>query len=533
MAVAVALAFRFRPHPSAPGASPSAPVIAALPCATNKDCEVAGGATVCGRAGVCVPQRGCATNKECIDKAGGKAAICRRDEGACVPLETAECRQLLMEKGNVENDATVWIGAMIPDGGPASNSVRIVLETLDLARKDFASMARGIPGPRSGDPPRPIAILRCDDTEPNAPAHHLVEAVGVPAIIGFGRNQDLMDLAGSLFNPKGVLAVAALNRAPALTTIPPSPEGPRLVWRTNTNASSSAALIAAFIGETLATRFSPQPDPLLVAVARVDNLAYLAAADKLVSSLRVRGKSVAQGGAVVRQFVLDAEHPDIASTRREILEMAPHVIVYMTQKLTDRDDFLPQIEREWPAAVRHRPFYVGAHGGSGPLRLPAVRKDVWQRMFTVDAPASLPANVKLAIRYNEAYGQKLAPADTIGVVYDAFYVVAYALAALGDKPVTGVNLARALPRLSPPGVPIEVGPAAIPEALKVLREGRAIDLDGSSTSLDFDPETGDPPATYVVLCLKPGAKSGTFEAVESGIMLDGRIGKLEGKLSCP
>ena len=87
-------------------------------------------------------------------------------------------------------------------------------------------------------------------------------------------------------------------------------------------------------------------------------------------------------------------------------------------------------------------------------------------------------------------------------------------------------------RLKPPGESIEVGPAAIPNALKLLREGRSLDLAGTTTTLDFDLDTGDAPTDYVVFCAKRGPKPGTWEAAESGLSLDARSGKLVGSPRC-
>jgi serine/threonine-protein kinase len=537
-----------RPTPPAPPvASASASASGAEPaprrCAVNKDCDAAGGQPVCGRMGVCLAKRGCQSGKECVDRAGGKPAICNKEEGTCVPLETPECRTLLMQPGDLENDATLWIGAMIAQSGPAGARYgKQTLQTLDLARHDFASITNGVPGARPGDPTRPIAVLACDDGgDSRAPIHHLVEAVRVPAVIGFNRSKDVMDFASELFNPKGVLALAALNMSPMLTTIARSPEGPRLVYRFANNAAAVASVIAAFASEILVKRLALGPDePLQIAIVRHDNSNQLALADKLVSSLHVHGKSVAQGGAIVRQFTVDpeAEKPDLSRVRAELLDMLPHVIVNAIGDVGYADDFLPRLEREWPAGSRHRPFHLGTSGASnltesGAVKLASMRPDVRARMFSFDSASSLPPNVKLAIHYSETYAERTAPAETFGPPYDAFYTLAYAIAALGDKPVTGLNLARALPQLRPPGQPIDVGPASIPEAFKLLREGRSVDLAGTTTSLDFDLDTGDSPAELVVMCAKPGAKPGTLKAVDSGLVLEARTGKLAGKMDCP
>jgi hypothetical protein len=69
------------------------------------------------------------------------------------------------------------------------------------------------------------------------------------------------------------------------------------------------------------------------------------------------------------------------------------------------------------------------------------------------------------------------------------------------SPITGRSLAAAIRRLQPPGEPLEVGPAGIYPALKTLGRGGNIDLRGTLTTLDFDPETGDATADFTMSCL--------------------------------
>jgi hypothetical protein len=378
----------------------------------------------------------------------------------------------------------------------------------------------------------------CDDAYPEAPARHLVEDVGVPAVIGFTLSKTATDLASSLFNPRGVLAVA-LNSSPMLSAIPRSPDGPRMVWRANFSTTASTGAVAAFVSEVLVPKLARSAgEPVRIAILRRDNQNDLAFADRIVSGLRIEGRSVAEKGAELQQYVVgDAPSKQaLATLRHKLVDFGPHVIVCALGEDSFEDDLVPQMEREWVAG-RPRPFYIGPGGhlmldGAAPKRFLAQHKDARARMFATDTPATLPANVKLALHYNEAYGASVTPETTLGAPYDAFYLIAYAIAALGDKPVTGPNLARAIPRLIPPGEPIEVSPAAIFDGFKILRSGRNVDLQGTTTSLDFDLETGDPPVDIVILCPKQGRR-GEILTAESGVEFKASSRKLHGKLDCP
>jgi hypothetical protein len=139
------------------------------------------------------------------------------------------------------------------------------------------------------------------------------------------------------------------------------------------------------------------------------------------------------------------------------------------------------------------------------------------------------------IHYNEGYTPKVPRAATPGAVYDAMYAIAYAAFALGDAPVTGRGLAAMLPHIARidadaggPPVGIDVGPTRIFEAFAALRAGRALDLDGAATKMDFDPSTGDTPSDFAVLCVAAGTGGKAGEAVESSVVYRGGTGALDG-----
>jgi hypothetical protein len=84
---------------------------------------------------------------------------------------------------------------------------------------------------------------------------HLVDEVGVPAILGFGRSQEVLDLANRHFVPKGVLALAS-NPAAMLSSIPHPAGEVRLVYRMTTSrhddrAPPSVALVRQAIEPAL------------------------------------------------------------------------------------------------------------------------------------------------------------------------------------------------------------------------------------------------------------------------------------------
>jgi hypothetical protein len=137
------------------------------------------------------------------------------------------------------------------------------------------------------------------------------------------------------------------------------------------------------------------------------------------------------------------------------------------------------------------------------------------------------------MHYNQAFRENVTRTLSPNTAYDAFYVLAYAVYALGDQPVTGTSIAQAIGRLLPPGKAIEVGPSNIFEAFNTLRSGQNIDLVGASGSLDFDVTTGQAPTDDVILCVGADDKGNASDSVESGLVYDATASKLVGRLRCP
>jgi branched-chain amino acid transport system substrate-binding protein len=156
-----------------------------------------------------------------------------------------------------------------------------------------------------------------------------------------------------------------------------------------------------------------------------------------------------------------------------------------------------------------------------------------RRMLGMTTASNTPTNARLVQHFNDVFRTEVTRTLSPNTAYDAFFVLAYAAYALGDQPVTGASLARAIPRLLPPGKPIEVGPSAIFDGYNALRAGGNIDLVGSTGSLDFDPQTGEAPTDEVILCGNADDQGRTTEAIESGLVYDATAKKLKGEMRCP
>jgi len=491
--------------------------------------------------GSAAPTSGCTSHRECTAANAGAASICRKPDGACVALASEHCK-VLASPGDVENDATLWIGAMFPHGtpdpmhyGPQSANA------IELARRDFAETTGGLLPARPGGPKRPIGVVLCDDLKVARPAaEHLVRDLRVPAILGFARSSDVLELGASLFVPRGVLALAA-NTATAIRDLPRGPDGQRLVWRvtigTDAFVPGEVALLSDFIeGDLRAQPGALAPgEPMRVALVRTAGAAGQSYSDGFVGKLRFNGKSVAENGAQFRQ-ILAAELPDIndssedARLAAEVRAFLPAVILIAGGGI----DFVAEVEKVWPADASFRPRYLGANNQVSPAVAAALRKwpDLGRRTLRLDAAPS-EVIAKFVLRYNEVFPRHVDVTAATLAPYDAFYLIAYAAASLGDRPITGTALGAAMARLGPGGERVDVGRGGIHKAFYALAAGTNIDLQGGQTSLDFDPVTGDPALDFTIYCASAGNDAQPPHQLDTGLVFRAQSRKLEGTFRCP
>jgi hypothetical protein len=300
-----------------------------------------------------------------------------------------------------------------------------------------------------------------------------------------------------------------------------------MVLRTTLSTARFAPAVARVV-----ERGWPARGPMRVAEVRSNNASGIAFADAFFSSLRFNGKSALENGDRFTEIVFEdpgaEERVDVPGIVDRVVRARPDVVAFL-----DPTYFvprvLPAIEAAWPKdAPRPRYASFGILQGEALGRALAARPDLSSRILTVEMRASRPANAKFAMRYNEIFTPRVTFDTAPGVTYDALYVLAYAAFASGAERPTGADLARATARLRG-GAPLEVGPAKILEALRVLGEGGAIALEGAATRLDFD-DRGEPSAELALYCV---GKSEPPASVESGAFYDPAADAIVGTARCP
>ncbi len=478
----------------------------------------------------------CTTNAECVRAKGGAASVCRKTH--CVPLASEDCR-VLSEKEDLLDDRTIWVGAMFPlTGEDADRHGTSNLNAVELARRDFASTLASVRRAPGG--PRPIAIVACDDaTDARRAARHLVDDVDVPAVIGFQTSAEVVDLANSLFVPRGIMTIAALNMSPIITSIPHAADQPRLVWRTTYSTSQTAQALATFVPGVLAAQRNTAgaTAPMRVATVRPKDATGVGFSEQLFRVLEFNGRSAVLNGAAYHEIAyaeLEGSAGDAAYAAivDELLRFRPHVIIHLLAP-TFVTKVIAPLEARWPRS-EPRPRYASIATFNEPLlKLIGNDADRRHRFFGMTTVSSTANNARFVVHYNETFDDKITRTQSPNSSYDAFYLVAYASLALDAEAVSGAALSRAVKRLVPPGRPTDVGATSILDGFSVLRRGQSIDLVGATGGLDFDLTTGEAPVDQAIVCAHSDERGYADDSMESGLVFNSTKRALEGSLRCP
>jgi serine/threonine-protein kinase len=480
----------------------------------------------------------CASNAECTAK-NGKPSLCSGDTG-CAPIETSECH-IVATPGAVANPATLWLGTMLPTSGvDAEETGRPNERGLEVAWEDLERTTQGLPSADGVAPPRPIALVACDDAPDHTKvAHHLVDDLHLPVIFGFN---SLVDWAPTLLIPTRTMAVALINVSPLIASLPNVPNAPRLVWRT--------VLSLGFIGEALCRLLlqivepalqtggaSGKRQPLRVALVRSEENRALS--DVVLHSLQFNGKTALENGEDFEEFVVPTqERPSgDAEIVAGLTRLAPNVILSQNTEENIRRIFLP-LERHWTQGER-RPVYLSERNVGGIAMDAAIAEipSLRERFFGVYAPQNTPTNLRFTMRYNEGEpATKKTPYQLVpSPAYDAMYAVAYASfrAELdGAQSLTGVEIAQGMSSLSA-GESVEVGPAELHTGFAALRRDHRLDLVGAGSSMNFDPVTGDVVTDLVVQCLRKARRGTGNTPLETSLRYSAAKSRWDGVLACP
>lgn len=473
-------------------------------CESTTDCLAKGPEfqnSVCTKDKVCSKGGDCKTNVECIQR-NGAPSICRRPEGTCIALLTAECSEVFPEEALVE-DQTVVLGLSGPLAGADATSGIPLWTGMKLALNEIDTI-NGIPQKGSTDRRRIVGVA-CDDSKDRIAANtHLAKVVRVPGIVGSAFSGVTLDIATKVTIPSGTLLISPSSTSPAITDL----QDNGLVWRTAPSDALQAIplvkLVADFEAEVRAQLTLDPSDKITVAMT-VKGDAYgtglaSAASAKLVFN---GAPAVQQTNEFVRKDYPDTG-ADFETLTDDVVAKRPHIVLLIgtTEAVAD---VLPKIETKWSGlspAPAYRPYYLVSDGGRIEELTSFVGNDanLRQRVYGTAPGRTTALYNQFVSRVKGFLG--IDPGTYADNAYDASLLLAYALVATSDQPLpSGASLNEGLKR-TVGGAEVIAGPDALNTGFSaLLQDGGTIDYAGVSGPLDFDVNKGEADADIDVWCI--------------------------------
>jgi hypothetical protein len=463
-------------------------------CRDAEDC-----ADASGRKLVCVDTRcveppdpteiACESTSECVEVLGD-GAVCG-PTGRCAALASEQCT-IVRAPADVPPADVVWIGSILATSPPYDALVLPLQNAVQLAVEDF-NVSTTLPSGRK------IGWIGCDSRgrveHAVAAARHLVEEVGVPAVIGPTFSESTLAVASEVTIPGRTFLMTPTATHPAITEL----EDGGLVWRTITSDVHQA--------EALADRLTQmEPGSQRVLVLGKDDAYGRGLSSDVVRLVRER-----IAGSAVATLIYD--DPARFTTTEELLgsygaiigtgyqHRADTIVIAGTSEARELILFYLQAWSNDPSPPP-LPRFVVSHGGvpilesivhnvaEGPFR-PTLMANLEGTSPVIADPENFAAyNIRYMIRFDD---QEAITSSSLS--YDATMVTLLAMvAADASGEVDGVEIARAMPRLVDEGgtrVSFGEGLGFIVTARAVLADGGTVDLRGVSGELDFDLVTGD------------------------------------------
>ncbi|MFT3774668.1 MAG: ABC transporter substrate-binding protein [Minicystis sp.] len=444
----------------------------------------------------------CQKSEQCKDR--GPFFVCRKSK--CVSLVNDLCTTVYTTKKNQADayldDSAFIFGSILPTVGGDADYGLLVEDSIKLAIDDFAKV-NGIPAP-TGGATRPIVLVGCNDGEnedkTDDAAKHLVDDLGVPAIIGYAFSGNTISVATDVTIKSDTLLISPAATSNDITML----NDKDLVWRTAPRDDFQASALAQYYKdvEDMAKARYPMigSNPVKVAIIHHNDAYGAGLADVLQSKLSFNGMTATdQLNTNYKRFNYgDPGAPDL-SIVANVVSFAPHV-VFLFGFNEGPETILTSIETAWKGMVpadQHYPMWVLSDGGQVPvLWETAITTEDLRTRVTGSVPGVntgyAPYNTFRTAWYASSYamGGTRSP-DTIGTAgaYDITYLLAYSAVAVGSNELTGPNMVKYGLRKMVPGmnVPqVTIGPGSIVNTFPKLAAGMAIDIEGTSGPLDFD-----------------------------------------------
>ena len=464
----------------------------------------------------------CTSTQDCL--VNSAYSVCRGKK--CKELLSQDCGRVV---GAYTRTDAILLGAILPTFGSHKSSGLSMWRSLALAVDDFQG---GIPLPAvapapDGDaggadgglgPRRPLAVVVCNESEdPVRAAHHLVDDVGVPVILGPAFSAPMRTVADQVTLDAGVLLIS-----PRSVVGPLSADPDHLVWRMAPPVLDEATALSRVVDGLIEPRLAASAPgvPLSVALVWKRDVGSAALAAAVLATVRFNGVSAVEN-ALASRFLAkdygdadDPSTPNVNGSYGEVVSAvatAAPALVIVVGDVEAALDIVPGIDAAWKATTG-LPLYLLASGGLVSELLTQIGSDdALRRRILLTSPGSRTATAyALFARYFDVYrGAGDREAFGMPQTFDALYATAFALAtppALASPVPTGRTTSSGLRLLlgarGPIKVPLEQ--SAIEPAFASIVSGASIDVEGASGPLDVDVDSGVAEASVQVWCVQRG-----------------------------
>jgi ABC-type branched-subunit amino acid transport system substrate-binding protein len=472
----------------------------------------------------------CATHAECRQQAQADAGSMFPNDfchaGHCASLRSEDCETIT---GPADDSRAILIGSLFATSG-AQRQTNLARQRSAVLAVEQINAAGGVRTTLAGHA-RPLALVSCDTVmNLSRAARHLIDDLGVSAIVGPNTSQDTLDLARQISIEAGTLLVSPTAQAASIADLLDHDLSWLMVPSDAQRMPLMAARINALEAQLQAERVGR---PLRLGVILRDDVLSQGARSAL-SSLQWNGTPVTGAGALAENVRVDSYAPSgegLAALVEEYVVFAPDVIV-MVGTAETVSLIMGPLERDWLARVR--PHYVVTDSSKVPelIELVRAREDLRTRVTGIGVlptAEAAPHQAAFAAAYQQRFGADHGAIFGAGQAYDAVYALTLAYAAAGQAPARGEDLARGLRLLYGGANTHPLRPADLAAAQDTLLYGQAIRALGSFSPLRWDERGALLEGTVEVFCL--AAAGGAPAFASSGLSYDVATGRARGTFS--
>lgn len=441
----------------------------------------------------------CVTHSECSLQPADGGTVFQNDfchAGRCVSLLSEDCETIT---GPADDSRAVLIGSLFATSG-AQRQTNLARQRSAVLAVEQINAAGGVRTSLVGFA-RPLALVSCDTVRNlTRAARHLIDDLGVSAIVGPNTSQDTLDLSRQISIESGTLLVSPTAQAASIADLLDHD----LSWLMVPNDAQRMPLMAARINALEAQLKEERPGrPLRLGIVLRDDVLSQGARAGL-SSLLWNGEPVTGASENLRIDNYAPSGEGLAPLVEEYVVFAPDVVV-MVGTAETVSLIMGPLERDWLARVR--PHYVVTDSSKVPELIELVRgkEDLRARVTGIGVlptDEAAPNLAAFASAYEQRFGADHGSVFGTGQAYDTVYALTLAFA--GARQTTaarGEDLARGLRTLYGGAETFALRPANLSTAQDALLSGQAIRALGSFSPLRWDERGALLEGTVEVFCL--------------------------------